>query len=95
ARIGVRFGVMPGTYEEGVGGVPVGSVSAGGPAEAAGLLAGDLMTHWNGTELADVMQWMELLGQHQPGDRVQVTVQRAGESLVLWATLEGLQRTDG
>lgn len=60
------------------GGVIVTGVVAGGPAEAAGLAAGDVITALEGEALADINALQEALARHAPGDEVILTVLRGG-----------------
>ncbi|MFT4539685.1 MAG: hypothetical protein ACI841_002472 [Planctomycetota bacterium] len=92
--IKVRFGIAPGSYEEGTGGVSVGSVTADSAAEDAGVEKGDVLTKWNGEDIADIGAWMGMLEKHSAGDKVQVTVLRGGEDKVLWVTLKGSGASD-
>ena len=87
--IKVRFGIRPGTYVEGVQGVPVGGVTPDSPADYAGVLAGDVLVAWNGQPVGDVRAWMGQLMRHEPGDVVTITVQREGKPVKLRVTLQG------
>ena len=87
--IKVRFGIRPGTYVEGVKGVPVGGVTPDSPADYAGVFAGDLLIAWNGQPVGDVRDWMGQLMRHEPGDVVTITVQRDGKPVELRVTLQG------
>ncbi|HXF63196.1 MAG TPA: PDZ domain-containing protein, partial [Caldilineaceae bacterium] len=55
-------------------GVVVASVVAGGPAEAAGLAAGDLITELDGEPIADGEALRAALARYAPGDEVTLTV---------------------
>jgi S1-C subfamily serine protease len=69
----------PGTAERGA--VLVTTVTAGSPAEAAGLRAGDLLLAANGRELLDAAQlelWLRALA---PGQRLVLQLQRDGQPL--------------
>jgi hypothetical protein len=86
---GVRFGVMPGAYDEDVKeGVVVSAVTEGTPAEKAGVKAGDVIVEWNGTKVENVQQWMPLLQAGKPGDKVKVGLRRGTEVLTVEAVLE-------
>jgi hypothetical protein len=87
--IKVRFGIRPGSYVEGVSGVPVGGVTPDSPADFAGIRAGDVLVGWNGQAVGDVRDWMAQLMRHEPGDVVTVTVDRGGEKVELEVTLQG------
>jgi S1-C subfamily serine protease len=59
-------------------GVPAGSgaliegVVSGGPADLAGLAAGDVITSVNGQSVTSAQALQSALGRHHPGDRVSV-----------------------
>ncbi|MFY9345049.1 MAG: PDZ domain-containing protein, partial [Planctomycetota bacterium] len=76
------LGLMP-DYENSVDGVAVGSVREGGPAEKAGLAAGDLIVMLAGTKVGDVEQYMEVLEAQAIGKTVTVRVKRAGAEVDL------------
>lgn len=88
ASVSVRFGIMPGNYDEDFEGVLVGSVSPGGSAENGGIQAEDVLIKWDGDKIENVAGWMGQLGEHQPGDKVKVTVKRDGEELELEVELQ-------
>lgn len=92
--ISVRFGIAPGSYAEGTVGVSVGSVTADSSAAEAGILAGDVLTEWNGEAIGDIRTWMGMLAKHSAGDKVQVTVLRDGEDKLLWVTLKAKDESD-
>ncbi|BCJ38171.1 protease [Actinocatenispora thailandica] len=59
-------------------GAAVVSVTKNGPADKAGIRAGDVITAVDGTQVTDVGQLTTILAGHQPGDTVEVTVDRDG-----------------
>lgn len=67
---------------EGPGG-KVSSVTSGGSAQKAGLKPGDIITKVNGQVIADGTQLIVTVRSFAPGDRVQLTVERGGETLTL------------
>ncbi|HEY1013181.1 MAG TPA: trypsin-like peptidase domain-containing protein, partial [Herpetosiphonaceae bacterium] len=69
-------------------GVAVGAVNAGSGAEAAGLQAGDLITALDGAPTATYDSLAQALDGKQPGDKVTVTIERAGEQQELTVTLQ-------
>ena len=83
----VRFGVQPGYTTDGSG-VPIESVFPETTAALAGLKVGDVMTAWNGTKIGSVEDWMPLLQSAKPGDEVEITFQRGGETMTAKATLK-------
>ncbi|MEM1166050.1 MAG: M28 family peptidase [Planctomycetota bacterium] len=79
--IKVRFGIMPGNYNDTEPGVLVQRVSSGGSADSAGIRAGDRLMRWDGERIDSIVAWMEMLAAHEPGDTVRVAVER-GRSIV-------------
>ncbi|MGH8992664.1 MAG: S1C family serine protease, partial [Acidimicrobiia bacterium] len=63
------------------------SLEAGSPAAAAGLQAGDLLTHVAGRAVAGAAELAGVVAEHEPGETVEVTVLRAGQTLTLPVTL--------
>lgn len=57
-------------------GVEAVSVEKGGPADTAGLQAGDLIVKINGESIASVDDIHRMLSEHSPGARVEVSVLR-------------------
>jgi putative serine protease PepD len=68
-------------------GAQVNVVTKGGPAEAAGLQTGDLITQVNGTTVADPTQLVVVLRSQAPGDTVNLTIERNGQTLQVPITL--------
>ena len=86
-NIKVRFGIGP-SYEQGEDGIVVDSVSQGGAAEGAGVLAGDRIIRWNDETITDIRSSMTMLSEHEPGDRVKLVVEREGEEKTLFAVMQ-------
>lgn len=80
------LGTMPDFAHSGRG-VRVQQVIPGSAAEAAGILAGDIVVALDGQEVADLRGYSESLKAHQPGDEVTVTVLRDGAEVTLTAIL--------
>ena len=57
------------------------------PAAAAGLMAGDLITAVGETEISGISDLADAVAAHSPGDEIELTVSRDGESLALSLTL--------
>jgi len=66
------------------------SVISGGPAASAGLQTNDIITALNGTNVDQTHSLTSLLDQHQPGDKVSLTVTRSGKTLHIDVTLGSL-----
>ncbi len=72
---------------DGTSGAKVSSLTSGGPAAAAGLRAGDVITRLGGTSVTDSSRLVAAIATHRPGDRVAVTVKRGAQTLHLTVTL--------
>lgn len=68
------------------GGVFVINVTAGGPAEEAGIRPGDVVIAIGGIKLDRETSFSEALFQYKPGDTVEVTIVRDGEEITLEIT---------
>lgn len=74
------LGVNIGRAEPGTNGVRVLSVSPGGPAAEAGVVAGDLIVGLNDKRLGSGRDLVEGMRQVEPGDRVKLGILRGKES---------------
>jgi putative serine protease PepD len=68
-------------------GATVGSVRAGSPAAAAGLKVGDIIVAIDGKPITGADQLTGVVSEHQPGDKISITVDRKGATVHLEATL--------
>ena len=86
---GAWLGSIPdyGAVDETTGGVLLSDVISGGPAEQAGLRAGDRIVWLEGVEIENLYDLTFALRDHEPGSEVRVDVERAGERLRLLAVL--------
>jgi len=84
----VTLGIIP-DYGEEVEGVRLTGVREGSPAAKCGLRSGDLMVGWSGKKITNIYDLTYLLQEHRPGDEVEISVVREGETLKFTATLEG------
>ena len=79
--------VAPGTQPDYSSSSKVGlrldAVSAGSPAEKAGLKGGDIITGFDGKPISTINDYMESLRQHKPGDTVEILVKRDGKEVKL------------
>lgn len=85
---GTYFGSVPdmGSSSDAPG-VKLAGVTAGSPADKAGVLAGDIIVDFGGKIVKDIYDYTAAIGAHKPGDVVEVIVMRAGSRLALTATL--------
>jgi hypothetical protein len=84
---GAWFGSVPDMAAGEANGVRLTGVSPGSPAERAGLRAGDVIVEFGGMTVADLYQFTAALRARQPGDTVQVVVQRDGQPHTVTAVL--------
>ncbi len=68
-------------------GVVIAAVLPGGPADAAGVVRGDVLLQLDGQAVNDVIELMHVLGEHQVGDEVELTVLHGDDERTLAATL--------
>jgi S1-C subfamily serine protease len=71
-------GLRPARHGDEAGVLIVG-IDAAGPAAAAGLLVGDIITQWNGQSVARVREVMRLLTPESVGSTVKLGLLRGGE----------------
>ena len=85
---GAFLGVIPDyTTLEGNQGCGLSGVVPGSPAKACGLLADDLIIHWDDRPVANVRGLTERLHASRPGDEVELEVLRRGKRMTLMVTL--------
>ena len=78
----VTMGIMPDyLYQD--GGIRLDGVTDGKPAAAAGLKAGDILLKVGSTDIKDMNSYMEVLGKHEKGDKVDVVIKRDGKMMTL------------
>ncbi len=63
------------------------SIVPGSPADKAGLQEKDTITKVDGVAIDEQHSLLSLLGRHQPGDRVNLTVVRGDKTMTIQATL--------
>ncbi|MEW6511912.1 MAG: M20/M25/M40 family metallo-hydrolase [Bacteroidota bacterium] len=83
----VTLGVVP-DYAEGTEGMKIGGLRPGGPAEKAGMKAGDVIVKMGGKKIMNIYDYMGMLGELKAGDMVTVEVLRDGKLLTLTAQME-------
>jgi putative serine protease PepD len=82
AYLGIGTGEAPGTT-----GALVGSVTAGGPAQSAGLKAGDVVTAIGGKRITGSGDLVAAIASHSPGDSIKITVRRGSGTQTVTAKL--------
>ena len=77
---GAYFGSVPDFGHDGKG-VRFYDIRDGGPANKAGLKAGDVLVYFNGRAIDSLHDFTDALRRHKPGDDVPVVVMRDGNSV--------------
>ncbi len=70
-------------------GVPVVSVVPGGPADQAGIQAGDIIIGAGGQRVQTASELLEILRSKRPGDKLDIQVWRRGQEQAVTVTLGG------
>jgi aminopeptidase YwaD len=83
----VTLGVVP-DYGESVEGMKIGGVRPSGPAERGGLKPGDIIVGMAGKKILNIYDYMGVLGELKPGDKVEVEVNRGGKLIQLNVELD-------
>ncbi len=86
----VTLGIVP-DYGEAKDGLRIGSTRPGGPAEKAGLKAGDLIVIMAGKKVLNIYDYMGILGELKSGQQVGVEVMRDGKRLSVQAVMQKRQ----
>jgi putative serine protease PepD len=80
AWLGVRIGTPSSVSPSTPSGAEIGSVTTGGPADDAGLQAGDIVTDIEGQGIDDATALSSYINGKAPGDKITLTVQRNGQT---------------
>ena len=80
------LGIETGNSSDGKGAL-VGGVQGGGPAAAAGLRSGDVVTAFDGSPIHGSNDLVAAITSHRPGEKVKLTVRRGSSSVEVTATL--------
>lgn len=83
----VYFGSVPDFSYTGEG-FKLSAVKEEGPAQKAGLIAGDIVIKFGDKNIKDIYDYTNALGNHKPGDEVEIIVLRDGKEMSFKATLE-------
>jgi hypothetical protein len=82
AKMKVSLGIMP-DHSSTTEGVKVEIVSKGKAADKAGILAGDIITEINGTNINDLYEYMAALSTIEKGETIDVRIKRDGKELLI------------
>ena len=81
------LGIESSSASTGSVGAALASVTSGGPADAAGLRAGDIVTSIAGTTVKNSNDLVAAVADHDPGDKVKLTVKRGSSTVESTVTL--------
>lgn len=84
------LGAMPDYADQDV--MKIGDVIPGGPAEKAGLKAGDIIVEFDGRAVKGLQDYTEILFARKPGDEVTLKIRRGTETLTVKAVLGARQQ---
>lgn len=95
-RIGVQIGKVSDDVAEAIGlgdarGAMVSHVESDGPADKAGVKAGDVITAFNGKEIKHWTDLPRIVGETRPGTKAKIEVWRKGKSVTLKSTVAELE----
>jgi hypothetical protein len=79
----VYLGSIPDMAGSETPGLRLSGVSAGSPADVAGLKAGDVVVELGGKPVKDLYEYSDALYAHQPGDEVDIVVLRDGKRVTV------------
>ena len=83
----VKFGIMP-AYGDTENGLKIDGISdPNGAAAKAGIKKGDLIKSINGKSINDIYEYMDRLGELEPGMNIPVQIERNGNIIKLSVTL--------
>jgi peptidase M28-like protein/PDZ domain-containing protein len=82
---GAYLGTIP-DMTDNPGGVGVSGVHAGGPADKAGIRAGDVITKIGADDVPDLQAMTDALRSHKAGDTVDIRLRRGADTLTVKAT---------
>jgi aminopeptidase YwaD len=82
----VYVGTIP-DFSSNEEGYKISGVKEGSPADKGGIMAGDLMIKFGNMEIKNIYDYTAALGEHKPGDEVEVVIKRNNETLTVKVTL--------
>jgi putative serine protease PepD len=81
------LGIASSSTATGTAGATLARVTSGGPADAAGLRTGDVVTKVDGTTVKNPNDLVAAIADHKPGDKVKLTAKRGSSTVQATVTL--------
>lgn len=78
----VYVGTIP-DFSSNEEGYKISGVKEGSPADKGGIIAGDIMIKFGGKDIKNIYDYTAALGEHKPGDEVDIVIKRNNEELTL------------
>jgi serine protease Do len=82
------LGVVPAPQAGSGSGVTIAEVAKDSPASKAGLLPGDTMVKWNGVQIRDFLQSMQVVQNTPIGSKAVIELRREGRPVIATAVIE-------
>jgi serine protease Do len=82
------LGVMVDAEAESGSGVRISGITKDGPADRAGLLAGDVMLKWNGVPVRDSRRWIQIVQDTPIGSKAIIEILRQGKPVTVTALIQ-------
>ncbi len=89
----VTLGIVPNMAESGEG-LKVDGVNPGGAADKAGIQKGDIIVKFGARVIKNIYDYTYSLGDHKPGDKVDIIVKRSGKEITLKAEMQKSKRRE-
>lgn len=83
----LRLGIIPGGYERGGDGLPVGGVQKGAPVARTGIREGDVLVQIGDQKVNDIYDLMEFLEDAEAGVEYRIVFRRGGQTIAASTTL--------
>ncbi|MCB0367800.1 MAG: M20/M25/M40 family metallo-hydrolase, partial [Bdellovibrionales bacterium] len=87
-RLRIYIGTIPNYADDSGKGMPINGVKKGGPAEKAGIQAGDVVVEMGGHKIENIYDYTNALDHLKIGEKTKVTVKRKSQLVQLWIVPE-------
>ncbi len=91
AAMKVRLGIIPDFGASNQPGLAILGSTDGSPAQAAGMVEGDRIIKIKGQDVSDMRSYMRIMQGVNPGDEIEITIVRKGETKTLKAKFPAAQ----